>query len=329
MVFKLGVTSLASLGRDRSWSGQSRRFALPLYGEIIESHPELDAFLPRILERHVSGTGAFKRTSDRRFAELDAIVARHAAELRGAIAGDLRVHDLGVSDGRSSVELLDRLAADGPVRFTASDRDPRVDGVRDRSGRWAVVFDEDGRVVQYAGRRFVVSPVAPENPILYPLNRLVLAAFERRLRPHAEALRRRALATPPADLERRAVDGAELWRIPLICRACLERMRSGEIRFLRHDVCEPLGERFHLLRAMNVLNHLGPEQLERAASRLWEGLEEGGLLVVGRSADPDGRTLATVWRREGGGLKTLDRLHGGAELAAAIEAAAGAPAGRA
>lgn len=327
MVFKLGITSLASLDRDRTWSGHPKRFALSLYGEIIEGRPELDAWLPRILERHQSSTGAFKRTADRRFLELDEIVARRVAELRSRAPGELRVHDLGVSDGRSSVELFERLSEGGPVRFTASDRDPRVYVVRAPAEGWDVVFDEAGRVLQYVAHGFVVSPVAPENPAVYPLNRLALAAFERRLRPRAEPLLRSALANPLDDLEHRAVGDAEVWRIPLICRACLDRMRSGRIRFERHDVCDPLGGRFHLLRAMNVLNHLGPEPLRRAASRLWEGLEDGGLLVVGRSADPGGESLATVWRREGDALVVLDRLHGGAELADAIEAAPATAAG--
>lgn len=319
MIFKLGVTSLDALQRNRTWLGRRKRFALSLYGEIIESHPESDDWLPSILQRHAAVTGAVKRTLDRRFEELDEIVARHFARMRQTVSGEVRVHDMGVSDGRTSVELYERLCSSGPLRFVASDLYPRVDIVRSLAGGWAVVFDEDGHVVQYVAHGFVVSPVAPDRMLAYPVNRLALAAFEYHLQPVARAARDSLLTAPIDDLERRSIDGFEIWRVPLICRACLSLLRDGQIRFQRHDIRAPLSERYHLLRAMNVLNHVSLEQLPHVAAHLREGLEEGGLLVVGRSADPGNRTLATVWQRVGDRLHVIARLHGGAETADLIE----------
>lgn len=320
MIVKLGVTSLDGLRRDRTWLGHPKRFALSLYGRIVRDHAELDAWLPRILERHQTHSGAFKRTLDRRFEELDALVARRFAELRTGPDATLRVHDAAVSDGRSSVELHDRLRRDGPVDFVASDRDPAVYVVRPRGGGWEVALDEEGNVVQYVGSGFVVSPVAPEHALVYPVNRVALTWLSVRLRKRAHSLWRRAMEPVPADLERREVDGHEVWRVPLICRPCLERMQKGQIRFVRHDICDPLPGAYHLVRAMNVLNHLPSEALRLAVRSLRGALEDGGLLVVGRSADPGGETRATVWRREGSRLRAIERTHGGSELAGAIEA---------
>jgi len=318
MIFKLGVTSLAGLSRDRTFLGFPKRLALSLYGEILEGHPELDSWLPRILERHHTRSGAVKRTLDRRFGELDLRVEQRVAELPPPAEKPLRVHDAGVSDGRSSIELFDRLRRFGPLVFVASDRDPRVDVVRGPDGRWEVAFDEEGAVVQYAAHGFVLSPIGLENALLYPANRAMLAWLERKLRARAGQVRRRAASPPLADLERRVVEDCVVWRVPLICRACLEHMKTGAIEFLRHDIREPLAGRFHVVRAMNVLNHLAPEDQRRAARSLWVSLAEGGLLVAGRSADPHGEPRATIWRRDRCELREVDRLHGGAELGTVI-----------
>jgi len=318
MILKLGVTSLDEISRDRTPLGYPKRFALSLYAEILEAHPELDAWLPRILERHETSSGAVKRTSDRRFGDLDLRVEQRVAEMPRPAEEPLRVHDAGVSDGRSSVELFDRLRRFEPLDFVASDRDPRVDLVRGPQGRWSVAFDEEGTVVQYAAHGFVLSPVGRENALLYPVNRAVLAWLERRLRPRAEAIWRRAASPPLADLERRIVDDCVVWRVPLICRACLEHMKTGAIEFRRHDIRDPLPGPFHVVRAMNVLNHLDPPGQRRAVGSLWASLAEGGLLVAGRSVDPHGETRAAIWRRERGELRELDRLHGGAELGTVI-----------
>jgi hypothetical protein len=315
MLFKLGVRDVRRLPHVRTLLGRRKHVDIRLYGEILKGDPEGDRCLPLVLERFRAANGAFKRTEDRRFETLDALLE---AEMRRWGPRRLRVHDAGVSDGRTAVALYRRLREFVDVEYTASDWYPTVFVVRHRRG-WSVAFDDDGQAVQYAGFGFVLAPPDPRRLLLDPLNRLLERIFQTRLAPHAG----RALASVDraalAPLMEAPCGAFRVLRIPLVCRACLDLMEHDPaFRFVRHDVREPLPRRYDLVRAMNVLNHLRPAERGEAFRALADALEEGGLLAVGRSMDPGGETHASVWIREGGRLRHLHDLHGGAEVRPAV-----------
>jgi hypothetical protein len=116
--------------------------------------------------------------------------------------------------------------------------------------------------------------------------------------------------------------------IPLVCRECLElQRRDPSFRWIRHDVRRPTQRRYGVVRAMNVLNHLGRDDRVRALRSLVESLQPGGFLVVGRSVDPGGQALASLFARDARGVRLVRELHGGAEDAPLlVEALGTAPA---
>lgn len=327
-MLKLGITRAKSLPRVTTLLGRRRRIAFRVYAEILRDRPESDVHLPLVLEGLIVGRHAFKRTYDRRFSELDGVIFEAVRSLGPVSQGPLRVHDMGVSDARTSAELLRRLEALGPVDFTASDWYGIVHQVRNARAGWSVCFDDDLQPVEYTGWGFVLSPSDPDHRLAYPVNRMVRWLFETRLLPIAraqlEGVRRDALP----DLDELESGDFRILRIPLVCREFRERMRtSGSCRFVRHDVRTPTPDRYHLIRVMNVLNHLEPEEQRRSLEGLRASLEEGGLLVVGRSLDrfdeTGGESASTIWVRRGAGFERWMDVGGGSELeplASALEA---------
>lgn len=315
MPLKRGNRHLRHLSRVRSTLGRQRRYDVRLYGEVLRAHPELDNWLPQILEGYRVTEGAMKRTEDDRFQELDTVLFDLLPERWNT---PLRVHDVGASDGRTSVQLYQRLRARGPVDYTASDYNRDVWVVGPSSGRWSVAFDESHTPVQYSGFSLVLSAPEPDNGRLYPYNAMIRRLFERRLVPAAKAAL--AQAPPVEELSSVQVGSMVVERIPMVCRACRELASTEDgFRHVHHDVREPLNGPFDLVRVMNVLNHLSPADRARAAGALRAQVADRGLLVVGRNVDPSREERATVWQRNADELEVVARLHGGTELHDVIE----------
>jgi hypothetical protein len=311
-MLKLGVRRIEELSHARTIFGRAKRIDIRLYWEILRGRPEEDHWLQRILQSYIASNQAPKRTESARFRKFDALLLETLAE-RGS-GFPRTAHDMGVSDGRTAVELYEKLRERGAVDFTASDWYPALHLVQHRARGWSVAFDEDGNAVQYAGFGFVLSPPEPDRAYLYPVNRLIQTLFERVLAPRAA----RALAEVDLNelgtLAERDSDAFRVTLIQLVCRECLALLEDeAGFRYERHDVREPCGRRFHLIRAMNVVNHLTPADQRRALLALCESLEEGGLLALGRSQDPSGETLGSIFERQGGSLRRLGGLHGGSE----------------
>jgi hypothetical protein len=318
MLLKLGVRRIEDLSRYSVVLGRARKIDIRLYGEILRGHPEGDRWLPLILQSYRASNRAPKRTESGRFQEFDALLLATLAER--AAPSPLAVHDMGVSDGRTAVELYEKLSERTEVEFNASDWYPELHLVRHRRRGWSVAFDEDGHAVQYAGFGFVLSPPEPDRAFLYPVNRLVQALFDRILAPRAARALGDSDLTELAVLEERRHGEFQVSRIPLVCRECLDLMeREPRFHYERHDVREPCRRRFHLIRAMNVVNHLSVADQRRALRALHQSLDEGGLLALGRSQDPSGETLGSIFERRGGSLGRLRELHGGSEHDALVD----------
>jgi hypothetical protein len=312
MLLKLGVRRIEELPHARTRLGRAKKIDIRLYGEILRGRSADDHWLQRILESYIASNQAPKRTESERFHEFDALLLETLAK-RGS-GFPQTAHDVGVSDGRTAVELYEKLRERGEVDFTASDWYPVLHLVQHRARGWSVAFDEDGHAVQYAGFGFVLSPPEPDRVYLYPVNRLIQAIFERVLAPRAARALARVDVSELETLADRDSDAFRVTLIPLVCRECLTLMENeAGFRYERHDVREPCGRRFQLIRAMNVVNHLPPADQRRALLALHASLEEGGLLALGRSQDPSGETLGSIFERQGGSLRRLAELHGGSE----------------
>ena len=115
-----------------------------------------------------------------------------------------------------------------------------------------------------------------------------------------------------------AKDDSAIRRIPLVHPECLSAMKDGRsFQFSVHDLFQSMASKFHVVRAMNVLNpgYFGRKKLEEAIRSCASTLVLGGLLVIGRNEDEkDGHPRTTAFLRKEKGFDVLWDIHGGSEI---------------
>jgi hypothetical protein len=327
VLLKRGIVRADGLPHMTTIFGRRKKVSVCVYGEILQDRPEKDRYLPLVLESLVVGSGAFKRTENRRFEELDGAILGLVRAIERAADEPLRVHDMGASDGRTSAELYAKLRSIGAVDFTASDLYRTVHVVEPEDRSWWVAFDEDRQPIQYGRWGVVISPFLPDHLLLYPINRLIARWLEYTVVPRATKCIAEMDLDAIADLNGVRVGGHRVSNIALVSRGCRDLMRRDSgFRFTRHDVRQRSSSKYHLIRVLNVLNHVEVNGQVEAIQNCYDALLEGGILVIGRSIDPGGNTSASIWRREHGGFELIRDLHGGSEHKSSVIAAFANPA---
>ncbi len=318
-MFRFGITDLTGLASAESTPG--REVSAPLLWSALHADPERWGGPCRAaFNRMRMGNGVYKYTAPHRF---DDIMPALMDVLRRELGAQdpLHVHDLGVSDGTTSFELHAELARHWKrIRFVMSDFFDSLYVVRFEDSPWTCILDATLAPIQYVSRRFVLTPQRRPGWRL-PFNRLLLRSVERALGPRAtDAAKRSDLAVEPP----KSPPGVRIERVRMVTKACADLLaRDSNVTFIRHDVLTPIAGKFHLVRAMNVLNrsYFDAAQLALAISHAREALHDGGVLVVGRCIDEqDGRSATTVYRKSGGKLEFITRFHEGSELESLIGA---------
>ena len=315
-MLRFGITDVAGLDRPTTLFGRPKEVAIPVLWRVLQEGPDRHAQLcADAFNRLKMGQGVYKRTVARRFDDVREPVLAALREVLGA-ASPLTVHDVGVSDGTTSVELYEDLKRVWPdLRFVMSDGFDRITIVQLEECAWTCVLDADLQPVQYFSRRFVLTPQAPSR---LPVNRWLLSRVLRREgRRFAEIAGRLRTAGKSGP-----VAGASIEHIPLVGRAAAALLASDPaVSFIRHDVTKPMEERFRLVRAMNVLNlgYFGETTLRAIVAQVRNAVEPGGAFLVGRSIDEqDARTAATLFRRTAAGFEVFRRFHEGSEIEALV-----------
>lgn len=313
-MWKTGVVE-RGLRMDRELSRpSSRRFALTLLVDLQSSYtPEDEPLLARIYSQLVVGGDVYKTTRRKRFVELDSRLVEDLA-WRFAGARTVMVHDVGASNGVSSLVLLRALRTRIHARVHATDLYDRLYLVKCNRSSWVVTFTADREPVQFVGRHFVL-PALERESRRRPLNVLLRWWLRRNLLPSARLVLETTVLSS-TDEEANGPLGRVL-RVPLIHPECLQVLgRDPDFTFARHDLFVPTEERYHVIRAVNVLNpgYFSNERLGQAIRALATGLRPGGLLLVGRTVDEeDGHTRATAFVKMPGRFQLAWELHEGAE----------------
>jgi hypothetical protein len=301
-MLKFGIWDAASLIRAaRAGALSQRRFlAATLYPAIARTDdPERERLLELILARFPTRNASLKRTESRRFHAFDRDVARVLAERFGDVEGVLEIHDVAVSDGRTSVDFFQLLESTCGLRsfhLTASDYAPDVLAV-DAGGPLTVVLDprtED--LIQVIRPPFVFNVPEGESPWHYPVNRLVLRFLRFRDVPRLVA---RWKAGDPD------VRTQHIWLLHPRCAALAES--DPRFAFERYDLLSSPARKSHVVRAMNVLNpsYFSEEDLARMLQHVFEGLVEGGLFVTGSNQGADSVVDGAVYERTERGFRRI------------------------
>jgi hypothetical protein len=203
---------------------------------------------------------------------------------------------MAASDGRTSVELYRTLTTLPGVNvvFTASDAASELTVVRQQDGNLVAVLDQgSARLLQIISPPFVFNVVKPENPWLYPLNRLIY---------HIHVRRRvdRLLASSDQHVARTALH--------LLSPECSVLLREEpNFSFVAHDIRNPLINPVHTIRAMNILNrsYFPDHALRDIIATLHRSLLLGGLLVTGSDDGAGTPVNAGIYQRHEIGFQLL------------------------
>jgi hypothetical protein len=216
---------------------------------------------------------------------------------------------VGASSAITSLELYDCLNHVRPTSVLATDFFDRLDFVTPPESGWTVAFDAEGRAVQAVGYGFALA-LTGKQPRRYPVNALLARSVAKRIVPTA--------LDQYADAKNRKT-------LPLFHPLCMQRAAIDQnFSVGRFDVFTASPNRFHLIRAMNCLNrcYFSEVELRKALRLCSNALEEGGLLLVGRSVDEeDGRVTASLYEKIGGKLTRQWDENEGSELNALVDEA--------
>lgn len=313
-MFKLGIVSRDQLRRPRTLFGALKFPSLLLLADLA-GEENSDALRDDVLRMVQMANGTWKDSRAGRLRVLDAAVRDVLRQTREC-GSSLRVLDLGVASGITSVELEAALRSDFAPEIIATDLWRDAFAVRSRRG-WCIVLDARGNVLQHIAGPFVL-PGQSRDAAPYVLNHLLRVWSERRWVPQARRLLAAADLTAAPDFVVQRLDGHELIRLPLLSAACLRRCaENGTFRFVVVDVLQPLPFDADVVRAVNLLtpHHLGPAELRRALENCRAALRVNGLLVVGRSPNDTPEAIAaTIFHAAPEGWRIARRLNGGAEI---------------
>jgi hypothetical protein len=319
-MLKLGIVSPVHIARSARRFGGPKNVSALILEELGRAPGSGDEAYDAVVANLRMPNGTWKFTCRGRFAELDHLVM----DLLGARfspGAHLSVMDLAASTGVTSVEFYRVLGERFLVEFLASDLYRDLYAVR--SGRmWTGVFTAEGEDVQHVVGNFVL-PGQPPESWAYPVNRGLRAACRRLFAPSARAALARAPLARLGPFETVRVDAFEICRLPLLSGACLALVRKGEgFRFEVRDVSQPLPERGHVVRAMNILTreHFDDTQRAHIIRNCIAATLPGGLLVLGWSRwDNPTHVEATVYEVAADGLERLASLNGGSEIDRFVE----------
>jgi len=268
-------------------------FAYTLLADLAEDFTDADeALLERIYQSMAAGDGIRKITRRNRFPDLDEMLIDDCSQ-RFPNTSPLVIHDVGSSNGISSLELFERFRQARPVILHASDYYDRIYLVTIPRSGWTVVFDARQQPLQFVSSYFALSARLPVS-WRYPINRIVQRHVRRFLSTAQELLKLHLGGQR---------DLSQVREVSLFHpRAVQSERQNGNFLLRQHNLFDPNPIACHIVRAMNILtlDHFPADRVRVGIEACLKNLQPGGLLLLGRSLDEqDGRVRASAYELRG------------------------------
>lgn len=286
-MFRFGITDRNDLAAA-SYNRRRPPYSYALLGDFGEEPSEAEEVaIEEICEQMAGGHSGLKRRTWRgRYREVDEVIATEI-ERFFPIGSSIRIHDMAASNAITSLDLFERLRDCG-ASVHATDHADAVDVVTLPGGRWKVIFDTEGRALQFVGRRVVIDAQRPDRR-RFPVNRAMRRALNWAILPRARAVVRTG-------------DRAMTARVSLFHPKCLAVARKdGRFTVGRDNLFDPLPGIYDLVRIMGVFRVLPDSAVVRAVRAVSPHVVSGGLLVIGVN---DGQET-TIFRKVDGGLQPV------------------------
>lgn len=249
---------------------------------FLDNHDEEDTLFAALRYGDVTG----KATAQGRFSDIDSIALQ-------MIADGYAIHDVGVSSGITSFDLYCELQSAGRAgNFTISDKFAEMEF--SRGMLLTRIYDSDSKLksIYLLGVLF-----DPQISWVYFLSKITF------------------------QLLKFIPDYSERVRILLLSAPIKQLLQNNEIKFISYDVFNSkLNVKYSFVRCMNLLNrsYFSDDQLLVGINNLFNSLQEGGILLIGRTIKI-GSNGASFYRKEGGVLRVVKEINGGSEIRNLVE----------
>ena len=312
-MFKAGIYKKEQLSEQRLYSfwGKRRYVTLALYNEFPGTEDQVERYQEHVINRVATANGSFKKTHSNRFDAFDDLSLSHIQKQYPG-AQSLRVHDLAVSDGRTTVPYFKKLSDiyGESLKYKASDYAPYFKIIRRKGSPSHVVIDSDGTLIQFTVSPFVFNAVQPENKFVYPVNFI------------AREILRRKFVNPLLQNYKHDPQDIDVQDLSLLCSACQNLIDTDKrFTFEQYNILGPGNDRFDVVRAMNILNpsYFDEKKMKVAISNIHHSLETDGILITGSNMEQGTTVNGGIYRRTEKGFTLLEKSGEGSPVSDFLE----------
>jgi hypothetical protein len=285
-VFKLGVHSIQQLqkGKTRTIFGTAKKVSVTLLSKIDADELSADEYAS-IMFCLNDDQGTYKRTYAARFGRFNdkCIDIIHETFRKP----DLEFHDAAVSSAETAVEFFEKLCGHyDDLRYLASDYDPFITVLGTDS--FSVSIASSGSILEILLPPFVFTHKPPDR-WFYPVNKILFFIARKFWAKRLVAKYQSGLL--PANVVR---------KIDIFSpRARHLASKDQRFRLGQHDLLAPMGDTFHCVRAMNVLNdsYFSAEQMRKILLNVHNSLKNNGLFITGSNQDPGSPVSGAVFSK--------------------------------
>ena len=286
-MLKTGIHSLRDLisGKEDStlFRKELKNVSISLY-EAACAEKNADTLTQRILLLFSDERGTYKRTYAKRFDALDKKICEILKQNMKTNTR-LTAHDVGVSDGRTSVDFFNKVYVQFPqIQFTASDYNPTIKIIE--NGRLKVALSESNKVLEITYSPFVFNAVKRDSYRHYPLNHIIRKSIEHYM-----------VAPLLKSYEKGMVQAKKVF---LFSPSAINLQKSNKrFNLSQHDVLNPFKEKYTFIRAMNVLNpsYFSNDDFPKIIQHIYNGLKDNGLFITGSNEEANTTVNGATYKK--------------------------------
>lgn len=266
-IYNISKLKSASL---RDFLNKEKNISINIYNELlnIKEVNIYDKYSEIVLNRFNTKGNAIKRTYRNRFNAFD---DQSVTQLKKHFkSGDIRMHDMAISDGRASLYLLKNLLSNfSDINYFGSDLaiSYRKYFISDSS---FVITDELQEIIEITVPPFVWNYARKEGSMYFINN--ILKEFYRK------------------SIEKRLKNSTlkEFDRIYLVDREFNSLVKdNSKLKLGNHDLFSTSKSKFNVIRVMNILHYgyFKDDQIRTVLEKIFWSLEVGGLFIEGSNED--------------------------------------------
>ncbi|MDR2034137.1 MAG: hypothetical protein LBP89_05845 [Helicobacteraceae bacterium] len=301
-MFKTDITTIEELkdksNRQTRLLKQPRNIAATLYKDTL-NNPELSE---KVLREFIEDRGVYKRTAADRFSAFDG-EALNVIELSFAKNRLLSVSDVAVSDGRTALDFFEKLNNIRLIeKYEASDY-LCVVSAYEKNGITAVTGNN--KIIQIIWKKCVLTERGRVGLIRFALNIVNYILYY--------------LLLPKA---KEAIAEGDKTEIKLFYpNALLKSKEDSRFVLFEHNILEPFASRYHIVRAMNILNpsYFSAAQFETIINNFYSSLFNGGLLITGSNQDAGSVVNGAIYKKNKSGFELIYKSGEGSAIKEIIE----------